>query len=402
MSSNGKNGWRGWDVSTLEWARTNSLFVFFALGAALMVANNMFAAWGVDYHAYESFLNINRWTNPLFGERHDGVYHLTFHFLVNEMLFTGFMGFAINETVENVAPGGELSNPWTLAAVALMTVGGILGPIGVNSFWVYVMGQTQLASSWAVGTATDIALAYVALKMALGIAHRALKIGISIAVLDDLGAVLIIALAFSHGTDLRWVPLLLVAFGISLFLRFRVHKVRWFLIPTLIAWYGLFRIGIEPALAMLFVAPAMNKEHRVRFEHSMKWPTEIILGIFILANVGIPLASFSLDSLMIASDGLVGKFVGIMLTGLLAMKLFKGAVPVTVKELAVVSWAMGMGMTMATFIANVSSPPKLLAAIKMGILVDSLVAGVLANITARVYKLERVTVNPNKQNTSNH
>ena len=224
---------------------------------------------------------------------------------------------------------------------------------------------------------------------------------LALAVIDDLGAIVVIALFYSSGIQLT--GLAIAAGGLLLLLLLQKLGVRasWAYLPAgLVIWTGAYRAGVHPTLAGVVIGlltPVQvwqGREDRSpvdRLQHSLHpWVAYVIMPVFALANAGVTLGAAPLDGpgapvlLGVALGLVLGKPVGVVALSWLAVRLRVAALPVGVRwlEVLVVGVVAGIGFTMALFIASLAFPDKaLLEVAKLGVLAASAVAG-LAGIAA--------------------
>lgn len=275
-------------------------------------------------------------------------------------------------------------------------------------------GDAAAARGWAIPTATDIAFALGVLVLLGERVPPSLRIFLTaLAILDDLGAVAIIALFYAAGLSL---PDLLGAAGVLLLLlamnRMGVLRLWPYLLVGLALWMLVLRSGIHATIAGVLLALAIplrvtpggvddtasSPLHRL--EHALQpWVAFLILPVFGFANAGVSLAGIGFGALLQGIGpgiilGLVaGKFVGVLGAALLAIRLGLADVPMgaTRAQLAGVALLCGIGFTMSLFVALLAFPdsaPQQDQA-KRGILTGSLIAGLAGYAVLRIAPRER-------------
>jgi Na+:H+ antiporter, NhaA family len=388
---------RGPAVSTTqprEQARFLSIEV--ASGLALLAATALALAWAnspweASYRAL--------WHTPL--GLHLGGWRLErdLHFLINDGLMVVFF-FVVGMEIRREIHAGELSQLRRAALPAFAALGGMIAPACI---YLALNRGGEAAGGWGVPMATDIAFAVGILALLGRRVPPALRILLlALAVIDDLGAIVVIALFYSAGLD---VGGLAVAGGglllVALLQRLRARAAALYLIPGLVMWVGIYRSGIHPTLAgviMGLVTPARAPagvpgaqapiDRLVALLHP--WVAFAIMPLFALANAGVALGGARLQGTGAwVTAGVVlglalGKPLGVLGLCWAAVRLRLAVLPAGVgwPQLLVVGVVAGIGFTMALFIAALAFPAgALLEAAKLGILAGSLAAG-LAGLAA--------------------
>src|SRR5687768_5054329 len=177
------------------------------------------------------------------------------HFLVNDIGMAFFFALATKEVVEATAPGGALYSPRRAAMPLVAAVGGMLGPALIFLTMTIVFDRPNLERGWAIPTATDIAFSYLAARIVFGAKHPAIPFLLLLAIADDALGLLIIAAFYPTG------PLQLidatVLVGVGMLIAWVLQKRRvasfwpYILVGGVLSWYGLYRGGVHPALALV-------------------------------------------------------------------------------------------------------------------------------------------------------
>ena len=331
------------------------------------------------------------------------------HFVVNDIGMAFFFALAAKEVVEATAPGGPLHSPRRAAAPLVAALGGMFGPALIFVALTIVFDRPDLERGWAIPCATDIAFSFLGARLVFGAQHPAIPFLLLLAIADDALGLLIIAAFYPTG------PIRLIDFGMFLgagmglawLLRTRKTVSFW---PYVLAagglsWFGFYRGGLHPALALvpiipflphaardpgLFVETPTEHDTLNEFEHTFKRPVDVMLTFFGFANAGVVIGSIGTGTWLVLSAILVGKPVGILIATLLAtivgLRLPKA---VTWKDLCVIGVLAGVGFTVALFFATAAFPyGRLLNETKMGALM-SFSAFLLAFITARLLRVGR-------------
>ncbi len=288
---------------------------------------------------------------------------------------------------------GELASVRKAALPCVAAVGGMLGPALVYSAinW----GDPVALRGWAIPAATDIAFALGVLALLGERAPSTLKIFLlALAIIDDLGAIVIIALFYT--ADLSLLSLGLAAAGVVALIALNLAGVRRlapYVLVGIFLWVCVLKSGVHATLAGVAIGFAVplrgvrengNAPLR-RLEHMLHpWVTYGILPIFAFANAGVPLAGLSPRSVLepvplgIALGLLAGKQIGVMGTTWAAVRLGIGIRPDGASWLQLYGMALltGIGFTMSLFIGTLAfEDPEYNVAVRIGVLSGSLVCG---------------------------
>jgi len=401
-----------------------------ASGIILLVAAAVALIWANTAQA--SYAAV--WHTPVGGRIGPWAVEQPLHFWVNDGLMTIFF-FVVGLEIRREMFEGELSSLRKAALPLAAAVGGMLIPAGI--FIAMNVGR-EGAVGWAVPMATDIAFAVGVLTL-LGSrvppAWRVLLL--ALAVIDDIGAIVIISAFYSDGISL--VGLVIVGAGALGVLAFRAAGVRaplLYLVPGVVLWAGFLKTGIHPTVAgvvlglltpvLSWFSPskfaATTREHlkdldqahllasldRIdearreavspaeRLIHALHpWVAFGVMPVFALANAGVVLGATSLDGdalwlfLGIVAGLALGKPLGIVVFALGAARLglaTRGE-DMTKRGVLLVGTVGGIGFTMSLFIAALAFPPSpMLDVAKLAILVGSgvsIVVGLTLGITTR-------------------
>jgi Na+:H+ antiporter, NhaA family len=410
-----------------------------ASGILLLVAALLALVWANSpwREAYQAL-----WHTPVALALGSWRFERDLHFVINDGLMVVFF-FVVGMEIRRELHAGELSKLRRAALPAFAALGGMIAPACI---YLALNAGGEATSGWGVPMATDIAFAVGVLALLGKCVPPALRILLlALAVIDDLGAIVVIALFYSSGLDLG--GLAVAAGGLALVLAFQKLGVRAplvYLFPALVMWAGVLRSGIHPTLAGVILGlvtpvrawldprelvdyagataaavadgdgprPAHDRHglvHRLaaldiirretvspleRLLHALHpWVAFVIMPLFALANAGVPLGAARLDG---AGAGVlagvmlglvVGKPVGILALCWAAVRLRLAALPAGVGwlQLLVVGLVAGIGFTMALFIAGLAFPAgALLEVAKLGILGASAVAAVAGLIAGRL------------------
>lgn len=338
--------------------------------------------------------------HPLVGDGH----YTSLHFLINDVFMALFFGIAAGEITESCLPGGALNPPRKAINPLLGTIGGIAGPVAVYLAYAAFVGDESIVRGWGIVTATDIAIAWLVARLALGPKHPGVTFLLLLAVADDGIGLGIIAVFYPdpvHPVQPAFLGLVALAAVGAWALRKRQVQSFWpyLLGPGILSWWGLHGAHLHPALALVPVIPFMpamahdegmfaDESHHLdtlnRFQHGFKRPVDLGLFAFGLVNAGVMVDSVGSATVAVLLALLVGKTLGITLMGLLGRALgFPLPEGMDTKSLVVVGVCAAVGLTVALFVANVAfADPALQGAAKMGALL-SVVAGPLAIAISR-------------------
>ncbi len=353
-----------------------SLPLLLGLVVAILWAN-------LDFDSYHHFIEY-----PLFRDVTILGYPITIHFLINDVFMVFFFGIATVEIVQAVSFGGAL-NPISKSINPLFaTTGGILGPVAVFFVLCHVVPlegimqggviREDVLNGWGIPTATDIALAWMVMKILFGSKHPAVSYLLLLAVVDDAIGLGIIAIFYPDPVKpVEPQYLLFVLLAIVLALIFRKLKIKscfpYVLICGFLSWCGLIMSSLHPALALVFVVACMpyskNKSSTLtNFEHIFKLPVDIGLFGFALVNAGVAFSSINVLTLIIVTSLILGKVIGIGGLGMLADKLgYSLPKGMYYGDLIVLSAVAGLGLTVSLFIAGEAyTDLELLNGAKMG------------------------------------
>jgi NhaA family Na+:H+ antiporter len=393
------------------------------------------------------------WANSPFGDSYQaiwgyelGVKMTNFELVkpvilwINDGLMALFF-FLIGLEIKRELSVGELNAPKKAIFPFFAAIGGIAFPALV---FVLSNNDPETLAGWAIPMATDIAFSLAIMKLLGDRVPLNLKVFLTaFAIVDDLGAVLIIALFYSSG--IKWM-LILMAFailGLLFILTMRgLYSKYLLLVLGVVVWLLFLKAGIHPTIAgvlLAFTVPIQRKvkipefmealdelqakiikaprqengllskeqiEHidnldewttevqspLQRMEHKLHdWVAYVIMPIFALSNAGVTVSTdtaLNMNLILgIALALIVGKAVGIFLMSNLALRLGISKLPDGVSNMQIlgVSFLAGVGFTMSIFIANLAfkDNPALLDSAKVGILIGSLIAGLAGFLLLR-------------------
>lgn len=319
---------------------------------------------------------------------------------INDGLMAIFF-LLIGLEIKREVVSGELSSRATAALPVAAAVGGMVGPALV--FVLLNFSAPANLRGWAIPTATDIAFALGVLALLGNRVPTSLKIFLTaLAVIDDLGAIVIIAVFYT--ADLSLLALaaasvcIVALFGLN---RLGVRAIPVYLALGILLWISVLKSGVHATLAGVITALAIpaargsgDASPLVRLEHALHpYVAFLILPLFAFANAGVNLAGTPRESyfhpvtLGVGLGLFLGKQIGVMAAVVLALRLGLARLPadVTLRQIYGVSVLTGIGFTMSLFIGSLAFAPPLYAVeVKLGVLAGSLLSGVLGYTLLRL------------------
>ncbi len=355
--------------------------------AAMVTANSALAPW------YETFLNSPR--GPVLAER---IGPMTAHLWINDGLMAVFF-LLVGLEIKREFVDGELAT-WAQRRLPVIAAAcGMAVPALV--YLVVVGGDPLLQRGWAIPAATDIAFAIAVLALLGSRAPASLKLFLTtVAIVDDLGAVAIIALAYTDRIDtLALGAAAAIAFGMYVMGKNGVQRLTLFMIPALVLWYAILLSGVHATIAGVVAAAtipvvrtpggpdaAHSPLHRLERKIA-PWVAFFIVPLFGFANAGIHLEGLGLDAVLsplplgIAAGLFIGKQIGVFGAIWLSVRFGLAARPAGATWLQTYAIAIlcGIGFTMSLFIAALAFPasPELIEEAKAGIMVGSILSAVI-------------------------
>jgi NhaA family Na+:H+ antiporter len=326
-----------------------------------------------------------------------GLLHIGKPFLlwINDGLMAIFF-FLVGLELKREILEGELSRPANLALPAVGAVGGMLVPAAI---YIALNYQDSAAlTGWAIPAATDIAFALGVLTLLGNRVPVSLKVFlVSLAIFDDIGAIIIIALFYSSDLSLSALLIALSCLGLLYLLNRRgVSEIAPYFLIALVMWISLLKSGVHATLAGVLVAIFIPMRSRDNPDHSPLRTLEHdlhgavafgILPLFAFANSGINLSGIGLEYLAhpvplgIAAGLFIGKQIGVFGFCWAAVKLGMVKLPSGMSwgNLYGVSLLCGVGFTMSLFIGSLafeSTQQNLLFDERLGIIIGSILSAV--------------------------
>ena len=297
--------------------------------------------------------------------------------VINYVLMTIFF-FVVGLEIKREITSGHLASKKAAMLPLLAAIGGMVVPAII---YLLIAGREE-ASGWGVPVATDIALAVGLLTMVGTSATTALRsFLLALAVIDDIGAILIIAFVYSSGLKAVWIPIAaLSVLAIVVAKRWSITFMPAYIFVGILLWFSLYKVGVHPTLAGVILGMLTpNIAHKNSgledledgsvsviewLEHKCHpYSTFLIVPLFAFANTGVVINQSSLSA-AIASVvawgiffGLVlGKPIGILIASILAKRAKIAVLPTgaAAKDILATGSAAGIGFTVAIFIAKLA------------------------------------------------
>jgi NhaA family Na+:H+ antiporter len=320
------------------------------------------------------------------------------HLWINDGLMAVFF-FVVGLEIKREILDGALSDARRRRLPVIAAVAGMAIPALI--YLAITNGDPALHAGWAIPSATDIAFAIGVLALAgKGLPPSLRLFLLTVAIVDDLGAVMVIAFFYTTGLNLMWLGISALIFvALVVVNRLGMRALTPYILGAIALWYAVLHSGIHATiagvLAALTVPLALNREHDsplLRLEHALVAPNGfIIVPLFGLANAGVHLGLPEGGSLAlplgIALGLLLGKQIGIFGSIMLAERLGIARRPAgaTLPQLWGISLLCGIGFTMSLFIAGLAFPASaiLVEEAKLGILGGSIIAAIAGMIVLR-------------------
>lgn len=357
----------------LDNASSGGIVLMFASALALLVANTPLASVYFDVlHAYIGGLSLLHWIN-------DGL--MAVFFLM--------VGLEIKREVVD----GQLSTWSRRVLPGSAALGGMIGPALI--FLAFNLGEGGHPNGWAIPAATDIAFALGVLSLLGNRVPMTLKVFLTaLAIIDDLGAVVIIALFYTGTINAMALIAATVVIGALVGLnRFGVRSLLPYLMLGFVLWFLVLQSGLHATLAGVVLAltiPLKKSPTRPddmqsplhKLEHAIQpWVTFGVVPIFGFANAGVSFAGMSFGQLVdpvplgIAAGLFLGKQIGVFTAAALVIRVGWAELPMYAswRQLYGVALLCGIGFTMSLFIGLLAFPNSQLLQneLKLGVLVGS-------------------------------
>ena len=310
---------------------------------------------------------------------------------INDALMAIFFFFVTLE-IKREFLQGELSNIKQALLPIIAAVGGMLVPA---LFYVFVnLGDSETLNGWAIPSATDIAFSLGVLSLLGKRVPLSLKVFLTaLAIIDDLGAIVIIALFYSGDLSIKYLSLMLLAFILLLLInKFNIKKFLPYLIVGLFLWDFTHNSGIHATIAGVLLAmtiPHRKKEKDfsllIKIEHAISpYVAFGIMPLFAFANAGVSLEGLSFASLLdkvplgIVLGLFLGKQLGVFIFSYVSIKLKIAQMPNNTSwyNFYGVGVLTGIGFTMSLFVGNLAFVENMqyMDGVKIGVLTGSLLS----------------------------
>lgn len=396
---------------------TSGIVLFLAAIAAIVCANS---PWGEAYS--------HLWHTPIGIAFGSFKLEMSLHHWINDGLMTLFF-FVVGMELKGELIYGELKDPKAASLPILAAAGGMLFPALIYSFF----SQSDARHGWGIPTATDIAFVVGAMTLLGSRVPKGLRVMIlTLAIADDMGAILVIAIGYSTGVQL---PALLLAFGllglVYLTARSGVRNIMVYTVLGVGVWLAFYYSGVHATLAgvalgmltpakpwiganalsesvlsmgnFLSGGPKLGKSEKIGLLRKIQkiskegmspleritqrlhpWVSFVIMPLFAFANAGVVIDLAAIGSsvtIAVAMGLLLGKPIGVVIFSWIAIKLRLSKMPTGVTWPIMLGGGMlaGIGFTMALFVANLAFPGQaaFLDSAKIGILAGTLLSAVL-------------------------
>lgn len=341
----------------LKFESAGGILLLFSAAVAMLLANSPLSS------QYHDFLNL-----PVSLQIGSFSINKTLIHWIND----GFMAVffvLVGMEVKKELFEGALSSYQQAIFPAIAAVGGMIVPALV--YWFIAKQDPSLANGWAIPMATDIAFALGIMALLSKQVPLPLKIFLlALAIIDDLGAIVVIALFFSHELSVQ----ALIFSGISILTlvllnRFRVSALCAYMVIGAILWASVLKSGVHATLAGViigFCIPLKGKKGERPlhdFEHILApWSSFVILPLFAFANAGVSFDGIDVSMisspllLAIACGLIIGKPVGVFGFSYISVKLGLAKLPdgINFKQIFAVAVLCGIGFTMSMFLASLA------------------------------------------------
>ena len=358
----------------------SGLVLLIAAIIALVISNSNFSELYFNTLEQYLFIGINN-----FGLK------LSVHHWINDLLMAIFFFFVTLE-IKREFIQGELSNLKKALLPIIGAVGGMVIPALV--YIVINFGNSETLNGWAIPSATDIAFSLGILSLLGSRVPISLKVFLTaLAIIDDLGAILIIAFFYSGDLSISYLSLILISYIFLLILnKLGIKKFLPYLIIGAFMWFFTYKSGIHATIAGVLLASTIPHRLKdkdfsllIKLEHGISpYVAFMIMPIFAFANAGVSLVGLSFSSLLLPVPlgillGLfIGKQVGVMIFSYVAVKTGAAQMPDNSSWLSLygVSVLTGIGFTMSLFVGNLAFAENIqyIDGVKIGVLAGSLLS----------------------------
>ena len=361
------------------------------LGTTLVAIAWANSPWAASYDAL--------WNTPLTLGLDGHMVTVSIERIINDGLMAVFF-FAAGLEIRRELTTGELADVRRAALPVIAAAGGMLAPAAIY----LALNPGTTSSGWGVPMATDIAFAVGVLTVLGRRVPPSMRVFLlALAIIDDIGTILIIAFFYSTGVRLEGLGIALLGLLAIIGLQ-RLGAVRTFTyaVPSIAVWVGLAHAGVHPTVAGVLVGlmvparpwpqPSADASPAETLERGVHpWVSFVIMPLFALANAGVVLRVGGLFAaptlaLGIGAGLLIGKPVGIIAASAVAVRLRIASLPeaLTWRGIIVVGLVAGIGFTMALFMTDLALSPEHRDAAKLTVIVTSAVAAIAALVVGRL------------------
>jgi len=355
----------------------SGLILLFAAIIALLISNSDFES--LYFNTLQKYISLGIGSFSL---------KLSLIHWINDVLMTVFF-FLVSLEIKREMIDGELSNPKQALLPIIGAVGGMVVPAVI--YIIININSPETLNGWAIPSATDIAFSLGVLSLLGKRVPISLKIFLTaLAIIDDLGAIVIIAFFYSGNIEVYYLLLMLVAV-LTLFMlnKFNVRSFIPYLFVGVLLWEFTHQSGIHATIAGVLLALLVphdkkekNKSLLLKLEHSIApYVAFGIMPIFAFANAGVSLKGINLSTVLnpvplgILCGLFFGKQIGVFLFSYLSVKFNLAQKPNNSNwvSLYAVSVLTGIGFTMSLFVGNLAfaNTPMYLDGVKIGVLSGS-------------------------------
>ena len=312
---------------------------------------------------------------------------------INDGLMAIFF-FLVGLEIKREVLAGELSSFDKAILPIMAAIGGMAVP-GII-FAIINWGTPENLNGWAIPTATDIAFALGILALIGSRAPISLKIFLlAIAIIDDLGAIVIIAIFYTSELSLSALSFSVIGFAAAVALnRMGVQRTAPYLLVGIVMWVFVLKSGVHATLAGVLIAftiplKTKNEDEALlyKMEHGLHpWVAFLILPVFAFANAGVNFTGIGIDDLLqpltlgIAVGLFLGKQIGVFLATWIGVKSGIARLPENVswKHVYGVACLTGVGFTMSLFIGSLAfTTADVMNAVRLGVVLGSVLSGII-------------------------
>jgi NhaA family Na+:H+ antiporter len=380
-------------------------------GGVLILIASLFGLIVANSPLSENYFKVLAWDfNISIGV---SLLNLTVLKTINYVLMTIFF-FVVGLEIKRELTTGHLSSIKDAVTPFIAAIGGMALPAGI---YLAIAGDVD-ANGWGVPVATDIALAVGLLALVGTNAVSSLRsFLLALAVIDDIGAILIIALVYSAGVSASWsIAAAVTVAAIYMLKKLGVRSTFVYILFGIALWYCMYRSGVHPTLAgvilglmtpnIVKVNPKLQdaEDGQVSviewLEHKIHpWSIFVIVPLFAFANTGVVITKDSINDALsspiawgIFAGLVIGKPIGVLASVFVARKINLGQYPQGTKGFDVLATgsAAGIGFTVAIFIANLAfSDPATQDLAIFAVIMASLVSAVISVLLFKLVSRKR-------------